>query len=477
MNAETITKLDTTILFPHPGNPRIEPRQDIIEQLAELMAQGFDPSHALIVRPIPDGYQIISGHHRLLAAERAGLAEVPCWIREMPDDKAYMQLVLCNTQSELHPLEIGKHAVESGQSMTAYAKILKESKQNINLKANAYEVYSLSGCLDFAGIKDKWSCLAEIKQAPEWLWQALVAQMIEGEWTVATTRQMVGNYKTAEQPPEKRNAAHLSLRGALQAITAEEAPEEAGEDSAPAKLDEWIDARVSGGDFIAETIMLMDADGQSVPDIAARLKLSESYVQAALMPVAPKRAKACKRSSSDKAEIDIEGANAEDLYHDVLSWELHQYRRRTTRIAATLAASEIIERPDLASLLNHSIKSITREAVTKPREAVTIKDLGAKAAATVDWLHAIEGATPLDRWSFPIWAWVGVTLPIITTDEARQHKLGRAWWAAAGMLEPHPKNMAREVERLDWVRAAEVLVHCMAHAGERDLLRAKEVQG
>ena len=30
----------------------------------------------------------------------------------MSDEQAYMELVLCNTQSELHPLEEGKHAAE-----------------------------------------------------------------------------------------------------------------------------------------------------------------------------------------------------------------------------------------------------------------------------------------------------------------------------------------------------------------------------
>lgn len=202
MSTQTHQLIPVADLRPHPSNPRIEPRQDIVDQLAGRMADGFDPSHALIVRPIDGGYQIISGHHRALAAQQAGLTEIPCWVRDLSDADAYMQLVLCNTQSELHPLEIGKHAVESGQSMTAYAQKLKESKQNINLKANAYEVYSLSRCQNFAGIKDKWSCLAEIKQSPEWIWPALVAQMIEGEWTVATTRQMVGHYKSAEQPPE-----------------------------------------------------------------------------------------------------------------------------------------------------------------------------------------------------------------------------------------------------------------------------------
>jgi len=85
-----ITLLQIQQLHAHPKNPRIEPRQEVVDQIAaQLTAQGrFDPSHALIVRQNNAGYEIISGHHRWLAAQQAGLAEVPCWVREMTDDQA-----------------------------------------------------------------------------------------------------------------------------------------------------------------------------------------------------------------------------------------------------------------------------------------------------------------------------------------------------------------------------------------------------
>jgi hypothetical protein len=41
-----------------------------------------------------------------------------------------------------------------------------------------------------AHLPASWGTLAEIHAAPDWLWTALVARMIEGEWTVDTTRQM-----------------------------------------------------------------------------------------------------------------------------------------------------------------------------------------------------------------------------------------------------------------------------------------------
>lgn len=200
--AVTHAMITTADLVPHPDNPRIEPRQDIVDQLAERMASGFDPAHALIVRPI-DGerYQIISGHHRLIAAEKAGISELPCWVRDLNDEDAYMQLVLCNTQSELHPLEEGKHAAESGMDLKAYAEAAGKSRTTLTDKVKSYRVLSVTH-VRHADIRDSWRNLAEIHAAPQWLWAAMVARMLEGQWTVATTRQTVGNYKGLADPPE-----------------------------------------------------------------------------------------------------------------------------------------------------------------------------------------------------------------------------------------------------------------------------------
>jgi ParB-like chromosome segregation protein Spo0J len=55
---------------------------------------GFDPSHAILVRPLAGGYQIITGHNRTAAERRSGLEQIPAWVREMDDETAFMQLVL-----------------------------------------------------------------------------------------------------------------------------------------------------------------------------------------------------------------------------------------------------------------------------------------------------------------------------------------------------------------------------------------------
>jgi ParB/RepB/Spo0J family partition protein len=108
-----LQQIDVNEIDPHPDNPRLFLREDVIEGIkAQLQETGrFDPAHALLVRPVNGRYQIVRGHHRLEAAKRAGLESVSCWVREMTDDEAYMQLALGNVQGELSPLEIGRHAL------------------------------------------------------------------------------------------------------------------------------------------------------------------------------------------------------------------------------------------------------------------------------------------------------------------------------------------------------------------------------
>ena len=67
-------------LSAHPDNPRLIPREDVMAAIVAGLTNGFDAAHALIVRQHEDGWQILSGHHRKLAAEQAGLRKVPCWV-------------------------------------------------------------------------------------------------------------------------------------------------------------------------------------------------------------------------------------------------------------------------------------------------------------------------------------------------------------------------------------------------------------
>lgn len=200
----TVQLLPLSSLRPHPRNPRLALREEIIEALRVNMEEtGFRVEHAILVCPLADAYQIVSGHQRVEAARRAGLTEVPAWVRDMTDDEAYMELVTGNNQGELSPLEIGLHALhyvglgERGRGkeggLRAYARATNRSEsylREIRQAAEVFEAIAENARLS-AHFLDKAKHLSAIHSAPRDLWPALVDAMIQHQWTVQETEQSV----------------------------------------------------------------------------------------------------------------------------------------------------------------------------------------------------------------------------------------------------------------------------------------------
>ncbi len=90
--------------------------------------------------------------------------------------------MLCNTQSELHPLEEGKHAAESGMDLKAYAAASGKVYRTLHTKTMAWKVMAVSDIGNDVA-QAVWSSLAEIHAAPQWLWPALVEKMTSEAWT------------------------------------------------------------------------------------------------------------------------------------------------------------------------------------------------------------------------------------------------------------------------------------------------------
>lgn len=188
-------------IHPHPDNPRLVMRDDVVNGIAANIQDGFDPAHALIVRDMGDGqYQIISGHHRYEAAKQAGLNQVPCWIRAMDDDEAYMALVTSNSQGELSPLEIGMHALHCvglssggrGQrgGLRAYAEAIAKDHSNVAKLVSAARVAENCGNSTTV-LQDKTQHLSHVHALPEPTWQPMVGWIIDNGATVAQTKDRV----------------------------------------------------------------------------------------------------------------------------------------------------------------------------------------------------------------------------------------------------------------------------------------------
>lgn len=90
-----ITQLET--FKNHPFS--VEHNAKMEELIESIKANGiYTP---ILVRPIDDDkYEIVAGHRRTYAAQKAGLNKVPCIIREMSDDDAVIAMVDTNHQRE-----------------------------------------------------------------------------------------------------------------------------------------------------------------------------------------------------------------------------------------------------------------------------------------------------------------------------------------------------------------------------------------
>ncbi len=117
---------------------------------------------------------------RWMAAQQAGIETIPCWIKDLTDEQAYMELVLCNTQSELHPLEEGKHAAESGMDLKAYAEQAGKKYTTLYDKVKAFRVLAVTHMRN-EDARDSWRNLAEIHAAPQWLWTVLANDLQSAE--------------------------------------------------------------------------------------------------------------------------------------------------------------------------------------------------------------------------------------------------------------------------------------------------------
>lgn len=109
-DSEGLKNLPLELLQRGQYQPRVDMRQDSLQELAEsIKQQGI--VQPIVVRPISkkgdtQHYEIIAGERRWRAAQMAGLADIPAIVRDVSDDSAIAMALIENIQREdLNPLE------------------------------------------------------------------------------------------------------------------------------------------------------------------------------------------------------------------------------------------------------------------------------------------------------------------------------------------------------------------------------------
>ena len=99
MVKEFISQLPPDKLSPFAKHP-YQVREDAAMDELVVSVRTYGILSPLLARPKGEGYELVSGHRRRLAAQKLGLPTVPVLVREMSDDEAVILMVDSNLQRE-----------------------------------------------------------------------------------------------------------------------------------------------------------------------------------------------------------------------------------------------------------------------------------------------------------------------------------------------------------------------------------------
>ena len=97
---EKVVNLNPSEISDFPDHPFKVRMDAAMQEMAESVKQ-YGVLVPALVRPKPEGgYEMVAGHRRKKAADLAGLAEIPCIVRQLTDDEATIIMVDSNLQRE-----------------------------------------------------------------------------------------------------------------------------------------------------------------------------------------------------------------------------------------------------------------------------------------------------------------------------------------------------------------------------------------
>jgi len=98
-------EIDIDRIIPNPDQPRFRMDEKKLEELSSSVRE-HGVLQPILVRPCGNGYQLVAGERRLMAAQRAGLMKIPAIVRQIPDDRLLELALVENIQREqLNPIE------------------------------------------------------------------------------------------------------------------------------------------------------------------------------------------------------------------------------------------------------------------------------------------------------------------------------------------------------------------------------------
>ena len=148
---EAITEIKLSDIIPNPTQPRTAFDEEALEELAESIRQ-LGLIQPITIKRDGEKYIIISGERRWRASEKAGLEQIPAYIREVDDTTLHAMALVENIQREdLNAIEISlgmqRLVEECGLTQEALAERLGKKRSTV---ANYLRLLNLPEEVQFA---------------------------------------------------------------------------------------------------------------------------------------------------------------------------------------------------------------------------------------------------------------------------------------------------------------------------------------
>ncbi len=209
-------------LVPNKNQPRKTMTSEGLDELAKsIRQQGV--IQPILVRPMPgeeNKYQIIAGERRWRAAQRAGLSEVPVFIREMNDRDVMVIALIENLQREdLNPAEealaLQELKISLNLTQEELADHLGKSRSQIAnaLRLLQLPVNALKSLQEGTISSGQARCILGFGEAPE-KQETFLNYILENKLPVRTCEDILSSWKKGETLPWEAEPAADMVKAA-----------------------------------------------------------------------------------------------------------------------------------------------------------------------------------------------------------------------------------------------------------------------
>lgn len=235
---EKIQILPLTELHPFRNHPFQVRDDDEMDKMVDSVKE-YGVMTPAIVRPRQDGgYEIVAGHRRCHASQRAGVETMPCIVRDMDDDTAIILMVDSNCQRE-HILPSEKAKAYQMKLEAIKRKSGRPSKINSGqLGQNFSQPFSVEKVADEAGesVKQVQRFIRLNKLTPE------LMQMVD-DGKLKTTPAVELSYLTPEE--QEDFLSYMESEGCTPSLSQAQKLKEASKESVltPEKIQHIMSAK------------------------------------------------------------------------------------------------------------------------------------------------------------------------------------------------------------------------------------------